>query len=123
MTDFTIKKEEHIKSIIDNFDFIRVKKYMDFVNWQWIGISPDITDLIKNATLLLNDVYDRDVISISTGGFKATKHDDYLELEFIISDWRTEIINYGPEYEKLKKIKLRKRKLRTITQNLQNENY
>jgi len=123
MTDFTIKKEEHIKFIIDNFDFVAVKKYMDCVNWKWVGISPDINALIENATQLLNDVYNRDVISISTGGFKATKYDDHLELEFILSSWRSEILNYGPEYEKLKKIKLRKRKLRTITQNLQNENY
>jgi hypothetical protein len=72
---------------------------------------------------LLNDVYNKDAISVTYGGFKATKHDDCLELEFIISSWRTDFMNYGPEYEKLKKIKIRKRKLRTITQNLQNENY
>ena len=122
MKHFTLHKDEHIKYIIDNFDFQQVHKVMNFLNWTWALTpgTPTISELKIEATKLLNDVYNSKGW-IATGGFKATKYHDFLELEFIITDWSSEIINSGEQYEKMKitkekkkKLKIRKKKILTI---------
>ena len=121
MASFTFTKDEHIKYIIDNFDFKKVKKVMEFMNLTWVGEpkSPSISKMKKEASRLLSEVYDSepDCSSIATGGFKASRYEDSLELEFIITDWTSEILNYGPRYEKKKLIKSREKKLITIEKN------
>jgi len=79
-------------------------------------VFPTIDDLKKTAIMLLNDVCDDYIKSCSTGGFRAIKHDDHLELLFIISDWNSSVLNYGPEYEKRKILKTRKKKINIINE-------
>jgi hypothetical protein len=78
--------------------------------------------LRSTAKRLLNDVYDSDSSYFATGGFKASKHDDHLELEFIVTNWSSEILNYGKEYEKKRKLKTRNKKLNSIQKINENEN-
>lgn len=123
--ELTLKKEEHLNYIIDHFDFDKVHNVMIYLDWKWYCYSPDGTgfgmfipsklELIKTATGLLNDIYDSDFESSSTGGFKAIKHDDYLELQFTINDISSDPINHdNPKYELLKKQKTRKNKITKI---------
>lgn len=123
MSDFTLNKNEHIKYIIDNFDFKKVHNVMKFLNWHWFFTKgvPSEKDLKNEAIRLLNDIYFSDAISLSTGGLKVTKYEDSLELEFILSDYSSEILNYGVKYEKAKLAKNRNKKLNTI-EKLENEN-
>lgn len=95
-----------IEDILDCFDFERVKKVMDFLDWQWYDVGvPEIWDLRKKARILLNNVWnstkreaenspDEEVrYFIATGGFyaEAIKYPDspkvYFTLNFQIAEW------------------------------------
>lgn len=117
MEEFIIKKEEHIQYIIENFDFQRIYNVMDALKWTWFDSddTPTIDRMKQTAIHLLNEVYSREVdYSIGTGGFRATKYDDCLKLEFVIRDIDSNILNHGEKYEKLKKQKERNKKVETI---------
>jgi hypothetical protein len=116
MSDFTFTKEKHIKYIIKGFDFEKVHEVMKLLNWTWWHLDhiPSVEDLIKEATKLLNELYDSEYSYIETGGFKVSKSEDHMSLEFIITDYSSEMLNYGNKYEKLKGLKIRRKKLNTI---------
>ena len=118
MTDFTINKKKHIQEIIENFNFTKVHKVMTLLSCEWFGHDgvPTIEDLKNSATKMLYDLCESNFDTSSTGGFKVTKHDDYLELEFIIDGYESSILNYGPEYERRKKLKTRKKKINKINE-------
>lgn len=105
--------QDHIDYIMDNFDFERVEKVMEFLEWKWSpsNESPSGYEIKRYARQLLKQVYERAQkmciarkeenhveTYIKCGGFKATHHwwveDDVekLELEFIVSDWDTECL-------------------------------
>lgn len=122
-SDFTIGKDKHIKHILDNFNFVEVNRIMTLLDWHWwnaVNKVPSVDELKKEAHRMLNDLYDSDYISSSTGGFKVSKFEDHLELQFIIADYSSSFLNLSDDYLKLKEQKIRKKKLKTI-QNL-NEN-
>lgn len=122
-SDFTIGKDKHIKHILDNFNFVEVNRIMTLLDWHWwnaVNKVPSVDELKKEAHRMLNDLYDSDYISSSTGGFKVSKFEDHLELQFIISVYSSSFLNLSDDYLKLKEQKIRKKKLKTI-QNL-NEN-
>ena len=82
-----------IKSILNHFDFNKVKKIMDVLNWKWVlsknGV-PDINEIRKLATRLLIDAC-VEKQNISTGGFRAVYDDNgdgdpYVGLEFIVEE-------------------------------------
>lgn len=82
-----------IKSILNNFDFHRVKKVMEVLNWEWASSKhgvPDMDEIRKLATRLLIDACIEEQ-NISTGGFKAVYEDigdgdPYVGLEFIVEE-------------------------------------
>lgn len=82
-----------IKSILNHFDFHRVKKVMDVLNWKWSlsknGV-PDIDEIRGLANRLLIDACIKKT-NISTGGFRAVYDDNgdgdpYVGLEFIVEE-------------------------------------
>lgn len=80
---------EVIDEIIKEFDFAMVHEVMVFTKWKWGEVNPKIptVDRLKaRARDLLERVsHEPDGISISTGGFKATKKGgSFLQLEFVI---------------------------------------
>jgi len=94
---------DQIEDILDNFDFDKVKKTMDALQWLWydtIGV-PEISDLRKCARRLLTEASEK-VMNINempaesnmaTGGFRATayRYDDtdkiYFRLAFEVTTW------------------------------------
>lgn len=119
MGDFILSKEKHIECILENFDFVKVYNVMYNLGWTWYDSdnTPTINRLKESAKKLLEDVYNYDtddVYYLSSGGFKATKKDNFLELEFVIEDTESDILNYGDEYEKIKKNKERNNKIVNI---------
>lgn len=90
-----ISKQDLIDEILDQFNFERVHKVMEALNWWWYGEEngvPNIAALRKKARELLKDCADspRKNYYCSIGGFAAEKQEgDTLILEFIIADWRT----------------------------------
>ena len=91
-------KQEKINFILGNFDFVKVQRVMGFLDWQWIlpvpGGVPEVSDLVKAATKILNEAYDvaeKDFSNyrVGSGGLYATAlvyNDDeiVLELSFIL---------------------------------------
>ena len=86
-------EDAKIKSILNNFDFNKVKKIMDVLNWKWASSKngfPDMDEIRKLATRLLIDAC-VEKTNISTGGFRAVYDDigdgdPYVGLEFIVEE-------------------------------------
>ena len=105
--DKNVRKQiEYIQAadeIIDEFDFERVKKVMDFLNWHWVVCDgvPYVSDLRKEARRQLVEAaagYDEhenelngETWNVSRGGFHAmaSRHKDgklWLKLEFVVAE-------------------------------------
>lgn len=97
-------KEKLIENILENFDFEKVRKVMEFLNWTWATTPepnsvPTTYQLIKSSKERLENAYkcalkEKENYYSSSGGFEAfaeyndkTKKVDYLELKFILTDW------------------------------------
>lgn len=86
-----------IDNIMDNFDFNRVAKCMEVLEWKWCDVEgiPTEPDIRKSARKLLNNIkeeFTSNRYSIAAGGFVVTawynkgKLDD-MELLFYIASW------------------------------------
>lgn len=90
------QKQQAIESIIEEFDFEKVLKTMEFLEWSWIGHKKlTLEILINKAYYLLNGVanekYDNgDCYEFATGGFVARTYCGELSLKFVISSWEEE---------------------------------
>ena len=94
------KQIESINEVMDNFDFERVEKVMNCLEWSWgIGHNehvPDIYEIKRFARQLLADtiigfshLIDDKSLSLSTGGFVATSYrDGSLSLSFVVDRGR-----------------------------------
>lgn len=100
-----LTKEQTIHKILTNFDFERVHKTMQALDWKWVSSNgvkaPTQVELVLKAQSLLHAVYDslvqdhgtRDYSKHATGGFAATatfcpeEREIVLELEFIVANW------------------------------------
>ena len=109
-TTYPIKKETPLEKILRdfkvNFDWERVAEAMSLLDWQWVtgdgGIAvPNVETIKKHALDLVESTYASYVANgykpttMSCGGFavniqydEETKSDD-VELEFVLTDWRT----------------------------------
>jgi len=90
---------EEIDEILDNFDFEKVKKVMDALEWKyWDSQDSHVTipELRKKARELLKTVYCKSTFSdhwcAGTGGFEAERWmypgdtKKYLYLKFIVEE-------------------------------------
>lgn len=91
---------ETIENILDDYDFQRVQKVMEALDWHWVnaewGGVPSIGALRRQARGLLEDVYHHTpspFCMVGTGGFEATRTmetgdlNKYLSLKFVVSEW------------------------------------
>lgn len=94
-----------IEEILENFNFEKVKKVMDFLEWTWITSKtetqiPNTYELMRNAERLLKDAYQDSLknkreSNRATGGFRASSFWDEereevdLFLSFEIGSWDT----------------------------------
>ena len=88
------KLENLLDEIMDNFDFEKVAKVMETLNWTWLGAdtSPTVEELQNMAGNLLWDVCNADYDVVSAGGFEASKDfsdpdDPYVALRFVVEEW------------------------------------
>jgi hypothetical protein len=88
---------EQITEIMDTFDFGKVAKVMEFVGWQWSArpndpfdpqfYTPAESDLRRSSREKLEAVAAHDGnVSVSSGGFTATKEGGRLFLEFVLEE-------------------------------------
>ena len=89
-------KDDQIKEIIANFDWVKVHKVFISLKWEYAktlgreaGI-PTIGDLINTATYCLQAVANGEGTGCGTGGFRATIDNGSLGLEFVVEDYFVE---------------------------------
>jgi hypothetical protein len=90
-------KEEVIEKVLDEFDFYRVKKVMDAIDWQWWDAAegvPSIAELRRKARELLNYSFENYPTRLKTGGFCVENKDEVLSLSFELVEWEE---YYGSE--------------------------
>ncbi len=88
-----------IEDLLDEFDFDKVKRVMDFLGWVYHD-SPDnevtIGELRRMARNLLESVYNEGASGESItacGGFEAARYmylpdtEKYLTLKFVVTEW------------------------------------
>jgi hypothetical protein len=94
--DKKLTNEEAIEDLLDKFNFNKVQKAMEILNWEWASAEngiPTIYELRKTARSILKDAYETGVTKVSTGGFSA-KYDGkgrekWLYLEFKLTSEST----------------------------------
>lgn len=90
---------EQIEDLLDEFDFDKVKKVMDCLEWVYHD-SPDkqvtIGELRRTARRLLEYAYKAPNSTdyyTGSGGFEVTRHmscgdhQKYLTLKFVVTEW------------------------------------
>jgi hypothetical protein len=92
-----------IEDLLDEFDFDKVKKVMDFLEWKYHGSAYDeisIGELRRMSRYLLEDAYHASPspeYMIGSGGFEVSRHmfpDDptkYLTLQFVVTEWSNSV--------------------------------
>lgn len=84
------KKNELIDEVMDDFDFHKVQKCMEALEWTYHDseeIPPPIPDLRKTARRLLRSVLNEKIVCCATGGFVATYYDNILSLRFEVESF------------------------------------
>ena len=98
-----------IDEIIDEFDFNRVQRAMDYLNWKWVGKSVTVDMLKEEARRLLKGAaesrlgdykgtyWEQGIIN-ACGGFQAMAFCNEnktkiigLDLKFVLTEWDAEI--------------------------------
>ena len=86
-----MKTKKAIKKILKNFDFGKVHRVMENLNWYWNdtkdGGVPTVEDLKSQAKDLLKKVTEGNYKVISSGGFEAEYRDEVLTLKFVLEEW------------------------------------
>lgn len=81
---------KQIKEIMTEFDFEKVHKVMEFLDWKWTDNGvPSIYMLKMTAKQLLSEVAlspNNDTWT-ETGGFRVEKRFNKLSLSFVLTDW------------------------------------
>jgi hypothetical protein len=93
-TNNVIENSENIEYIINNFNFSKVFKVMEFLNWEYYDGPVTIQRLKDTAKSLLYYAVNNEEQSTtySTGGFSVYKDGKFLELSFNLTQSDNESI-------------------------------
>jgi hypothetical protein len=93
----TVLEQDSIDHILDNFDFEKVHKAMEALDWKWGYIMdtgtlqvPEVADLKKAARRMLREAVlcPEPDCTVATGGFYVQKLDgEELKLAFQLEEW------------------------------------
>ncbi len=90
---------EQIEDLLDEFDFGKVKKVMDFLEWTYhdsVDKEVSIGEIRRMARYLLENAYNADLspeYMTGSGGFEVTRymypgdHTKYISLKFVVTEW------------------------------------
>jgi len=109
MNEISEKVKRVLDNVFDNFDFERVKKTMDALDWKWDNLTryvpldgfkekkdsyvPTLDEIKEEAARLMWDcANDPENAVIATGGFRVEKdfsdpNDPWMRLSFEVTDW------------------------------------
>lgn len=99
----TLDEQKMIDECMDYFNFEKVHKVMEFLDWKWGNVNitgkaevPSIPELRQSARRYLRTVIEEgkheEQYFTFSGGLKATAYRDagkltHLDLEFVLTDW------------------------------------
>jgi hypothetical protein len=97
-------KEEQIQEIVQYFKWAKVRQTMLHLNWPWVPLnrSPEVPELIAEATKLLDEAWEEgwhrnSDFQTSSGGFLAMYYhnngDPYFQLVFYVDCWETDTLD------------------------------
>ena len=102
-----MRLRSHIDEVMDEFDFAKVQKTMEFLGWEWAGAEegvPREAELRKQVRVLMENCYQQSQRygndwSTGTGGFNVKYHfdEDFFEVDFCLTHWTTEYLSYPEE--------------------------
>jgi hypothetical protein len=90
---------EQVEDLLDEFDFDKVKKVMDFLEWTYhdsVDKEVSIGELRRMARYLLEIAYTADPspeFMTGSGGFEVTRYmhpgdtTKYISLKFVVTEW------------------------------------
>lgn len=90
---------EQVEDLLDEFDFGKVKKVMDFLEWKYhdsVDKEVSIGEIRRMARYLLEIAYKADPspeYMTGCGGFEVTRymypgdHTKYISLKFVVTEW------------------------------------
>ena len=87
------------ENALRNFDFLKVKNVMNYLNWTWVDNSrvPSIVEMVEKCTELYQTLLRErsngyKVFSIGTGGFIVSYRKGVLDIDFVLenSHWEKE---------------------------------
>lgn len=86
-------EEQIIEDILDEFDFTKVQKVMEFLDWTWFDSDgvPTLGQLRKRSRYLMKCCIGHDKFTTATGGFHVRKETydgiPYYQLQFVVTEW------------------------------------
>jgi len=79
--------DEVVEQVLRDFDFEKIKRVMDFLNWKWSdGKVPTVTQIFFVARGLLMKVASGECWGTGTGGLYAIRNTEQLSLRFHAED-------------------------------------
>ena len=95
-------KQELIDNIMDNFDFSRVARCMEVLEWKWCDVPegvPEESDIRKLARKLMKQVpetFRKEEYYSGTGGLYVRAWYEnmelvLMELTFVVAGWREDV--------------------------------
>lgn len=85
------------QGIIDNFmdymDFNRIHEVMVALDWKWASTNgvPEVSEIRQTFRRLVNELFDRDLEAIQTGGFRIWIEDDAIKAAFEVESWEVDL--------------------------------
>lgn len=97
------RAQQHLDSIMDNFDFRNVHKAMRALDWVWASNDMEVPEpyhLREQVRRLFWDCFsnkEQSLITTACGGFWVSldKEQDYADCKFAVSTWESE----GEDFE------------------------
>ena len=99
--------QSHIDEVMDEFDFSKVQKVMEFLRWEWASAEegvPREAELRKKVRFLMEQCYQQSLKyqkdwGTGTGGFNVRYfYDDaFFEVDFCLTQWTTEYLSLPEE--------------------------
>lgn len=108
----TQRQQDAMDNIMDYFDFEKVRRVMELLDWKWGPIGnrvPEVFEIRQSARRLIKEAIEKYKGSIATGGLWVDYSEDEngdiaLDLSFKLEHW-TEYINERMDEDKYQEIR------------------
>jgi len=84
--------QESLDEVMDWFDFNKISRVMQLLNWQWFGEGvPNESDIRRAVRRSLTKLIESDNKMSATGGFEYRLWRDTkdISVKFVAADWET----------------------------------